>query len=99
MSNKSFEKLWKIEQRIRCLFPTRMWANNETIVSIRFFGGFELFNTRPYHNYETWSEGWEITSGDRFGNIRVQAEDLDDAYFLFESKMEEWLKEQKENLE
>lgn len=22
--------------------------------------GFELYNTRPYHNYETWSDGYVI---------------------------------------
>lgn len=22
--------------------------------------GFELYNTRPYHNYETWSDGWIV---------------------------------------
>lgn len=22
--------------------------------------GFELFNTRPYHNHETWSDGYEV---------------------------------------
>lgn len=77
MSDKDWKKLWEIDRQIRTIHPTQMWNNNETICTIRFFGGFELFNTRPYHNYESWSEGWEITSGD--GKVRVVAEDLDDA--------------------
>ena len=82
MSNKDWKKLSDIDKRIRTIYPTRMWGNNETICTIRFFGGFELFNTRPYHNYETWSEGSEITSGDE--KIKVTSEDLDDAMSLFE---------------
>lgn len=89
MSNKDRCKLSDIDIRIRNLFPTQMWKNNETICTIRFFGGFECFNTRSYHNYETWSEGYEITTGERFGNIRVEAEDLDDAIALLEKKVRE----------
>jgi hypothetical protein len=87
MSNKSWEKLSDIDRRLQRLFPTIMWDNNETICTIRLFGGFELFNTRPYHNYETWSSGYEITTGERYGNIRVVAEDLDDAIGLLEEKL------------
>lgn len=48
-----------------------------------------VFNTRTYHNYETWSEGYEIITGERFGNIKVEAEDLDDAIALLEKKVSE----------
>jgi hypothetical protein len=41
--------------------------------------GFELFNTRQYHNYETWSDGYII----RDGEVIVTAEDLDDAIRLY----------------
>ena len=66
-----------------------MWDNNETIVTIRMFGGFKLFNTRPYHNYETWSSGWEIKTGERYGNITVSAEDLDEAVALLETMLKQ----------
>lgn len=31
-------------------------------LSITFYGEFEAFNTRPYHNYETWGHGWFVQS-------------------------------------
>ena len=85
MSDKSFEELCETDRRIRRLFPTEMWNNGEVICIIKFFGGFELFNTRPYHNYETWSEGYSISAGDRYKNVSVEAEDLDDAVTKFET--------------
>jgi hypothetical protein len=88
MSNKPWERLSDIDVRLRLLFPTTMWSDNETIVTIRMFGGFEYFNSRPYHNYENWSSGYEITTSDRYGNIRVIAEDLDDAITKLEKEME-----------
>jgi hypothetical protein len=59
-----------------------MWDNNQTLCNIRMFGGFEIFNTRPYHNYETWAEGYEISTP-LYGGVKVQAEDLDDALRRF----------------
>ncbi len=35
--------------------------NNEVFVVIEYFGGFEYFNTRPYHNYEQWGHGFRVT--------------------------------------
>lgn len=87
MSNKDFNKLWEVEQRLRRLFPTEMWDNNETLINLRMFGGFEEFNTRPYHNYETWSCGWEITTGKRYGEFKVFSEDLDDGIKIIEEKV------------
>ena len=46
-----------------------------TVMVIEFISGFELFNTRPYHNYETWSQGWRVHGRGVF----VEREDLDDA--------------------
>ena len=46
---------------------------------ITMVNGFELFNTRPYHNYETWSDGYRITDG----ITTVEREDLDDAVRAF----------------
>lgn len=37
-----------------------MHDNGKVFLSIEFYGGFEYFNTRPYHNYETWGHGWRI---------------------------------------
>lgn len=90
MSNKDWNKISKIDQRIRGMFGNRMWDNNETICTIRYFGDFELFNTRPYHNYETWSSGYEIVTGERYGSIRVKAEDLDDAISKLEEELSRW---------
>jgi len=95
MSDKRFEQLWEIDQRLRKLFPTTMWSNNETIVTIRMFGGFEFFNTRPYHNYENWSSGYEIKTGERYGGIVVTAEDLDDAIKKLEIELGKYEKEKK----
>lgn len=96
MTNKQWEKLSKIDQRLRRMFPTRIWANNETIVTVRMFGGFEFFNTRPYHNYESWSSGYEIKTGERYGNLKVTAEDLDDAISKMAHKLAVW-KDEKES--
>jgi len=83
MSNKRYEQLNDIDRRIRQAFPEGMIDG--TRVTIEFICGFELFNTRPYHNYETWSDGWRITAGD----IKVEQEDLDDAVDIFLKKVEE----------
>jgi hypothetical protein len=82
MSNKQWGSLQWVDKALHCLFPTQMWENGETIVNIRMFGGFEIFNTRPYHNYEDWAEGYEITSP-LYPKVKVTAEDLDDAIKLF----------------
>jgi hypothetical protein len=87
MSDKRFEKLNVIDQQIR---RTLHMGNQEngTYLTIEFIHGFELFNTRPYHNYETWSQGYRITDPQimdtRWGRkgdkpLVIEAEDLDDA--------------------
>lgn len=90
MPNKEWNKLLETDKLIRRMFATQMWDNNETILTIEYFGGFELFNTRPYHNYENWSEGWRLKTGDRFGNITVIEEDLDDAIRKMQNALIEW---------
>jgi hypothetical protein len=35
--------------------------------------GFELYNTRPYHNYETWSDGY-LVIGRRDGKAMTKEE-------------------------
>jgi len=56
-------------------------------MKIEFIRGFELFNTRPYHNYEDWGDGYRISDPER--KIVVEAEDLDDALRFFEKKLKE----------
>ena len=34
--------------------------NTGTQIVIEKICGFELFNTYPYHNYETWADGYKI---------------------------------------
>lgn len=46
-----------------------------TVMVIEFISGFELFNTRPYHNYETWGQGYRVSGL----GIKIEREDLDDA--------------------
>lgn len=72
MSEKAFGKLNILDQRLRRAYPTGMMTGVQVV--IRKIIGFELFNTKPYHNYETWSDGYEATDG----TYRVQAEDLDE---------------------
>jgi hypothetical protein len=53
----------------------RCGMTDGTVMRIEFVSGFELFNTRPYHNYETWSQGYHVSGLGVF----AKAEDLDDA--------------------
>ena len=78
MSNKGFDKLMQIDQELRRAFPVGP-AQVKHPVTIRMVQGFEMFNTRPYHNYETWSTGWEIEGG----GVGACEEDLDDALGVF----------------
>lgn len=79
MTDKPFDKLNVLDQTLRRTFPVKGFCENHTKVTIEFVNGFELFNTRPYHNYESWSDGYRITDG----VVKVEAEDLDDAVDKF----------------
>jgi hypothetical protein len=46
-----------------------------TVMRIEFVSGFEKFNDRPYHNYETWAQGWRVSGL----GVTAEAEGLDDA--------------------
>jgi hypothetical protein len=96
MPNKNWNQLCQTDKIIRQMFPTQMWGNNEVILTIEFYGGFELFNYRPYHNYETWSEGYRVKTGNRYGNLSVTAEDLDDALKKMQEELEQWVKDMPE---
>lgn len=73
MSNKAFNKLNPFDAQLRQCFPVGMERGIQLVITK--IVGFELFNTRPYHNYETWSDGYEVSDG----KYCVKEEDLDDA--------------------
>lgn len=58
MSNKPHNQLDTLDATLRRSAPVGMEEGVKEIVLRR--AGFELFNTRPYHNYETWSDGYTI---------------------------------------
>ena len=76
MSNKSWSKINPLDKLIRQTLALGM-ADTDTYLQIEYLYGFELFNTRAYHNYETWAGGYRVT--DKHNQIQVQSEDLDDA--------------------
>lgn len=72
MSDKSRDKLNDIDIMLRKAYPTGMRESLDITIEKRT--GFELFNTRPYHNYETWSDGyWAYDE-----KFSIRKEDLDD---------------------
>lgn len=80
MPRLPFDCLDPIDRELRLLKPVDM--SEGTKLYIELINGFELFNTRPYHNYETFSDGWRITDG----KITVEEEDLLDAVKAFREK-------------
>ena len=36
------------------------YSGEKVWVEIHYYGGFEYFNTRPYHNYEQWGHGFQV---------------------------------------
>jgi hypothetical protein len=83
MSNKRFEQLYPTDWIVRVAKPTAMVDGTRLV--IEFISGFEKFNTRPYHNYETWGQGWRITDPEH--DVVVEQEDLDDALKLWRKRI------------
>jgi hypothetical protein len=81
MSDKDHRKLTDIERLIDRVYAPNMTDSLQ--FTVRRQCGFELFNTRPYHNYETWSCGYYAE--DVFGNV-ASAEDLEDCLFRLAQK-------------
>lgn len=81
MSNKPWIQLSEIDQIIRTAKPPGM--DDGVHVTIEYFTRFELFNTRPYHNYETWSGGYRVKGL----GFTAEAEDLDDAVKIWANKV------------
>ena len=73
MSDKAWDKLNPLDILIRQ--TARCGMTDGTVMKIEFISGFEKFNTRPYHNYESWGQGYRVTGL----GIQVEREDLDDA--------------------
>lgn len=73
MSNKDFNKLNILDQAIRKELPTG--SNSGVHLTIEFFSAFEAFNTRPYHNHDTWADGYRLRDDQGY---TAESEDLDD---------------------
>jgi hypothetical protein len=58
MSNKPYKNLDNSDAVLRMATPVGMEDGVKQVI-IRHCG-FEFYNTRPYHNYETWSDGYII---------------------------------------
>lgn len=81
MSDKPFAKLNPLDVLIRQTAHCGM--TDGTVMKIEFISGFEKFNTRPYHNYETWAQGYRVTGL----GVCVEREDLDDAAQVWASNV------------
>lgn len=81
MSDKPWDKILEIDRIIRMAKPAGM--DDGVHVVIEYFTGFEEFNTRPYHNYETWSAGYRVKGL----GVEIEAEDLDDAVKVWYNKV------------
>ena len=83
--NKAPHELNPLDLKLRRLFSIGEFAG--TKVTIELVNGFELFNTRRYHNYETWSDGY-YAYFDK-GGVRyfVNAEDLDECVEAISQKL------------
>lgn len=62
-----------VEKLLREYVPIGMRTGLE--VQIDFFIDFEAFNNRPYHNYETWAQGFRV----RGKGVYASAENLEPA--------------------
>ena len=67
------QRVIDLDRRIKHIFPVGMRSATDLTIELRC--GFELFNTHPYHNYETWSNGWYAKCGDR---VVAQGETLEE---------------------
>ena len=84
MSNKASNLINPLDRLIRTTLKLGM--DSGMFLRIEYIHGFELFNTRAYHNYETWSGGYRVI--DEQAGIVVESEDLDDALLLWAKQRE-----------
>jgi len=97
MSDKPFSSLNIIDQTLRKITGSPSPDNTGTQIVIEKICGFEYFNTRPYHNYEDWGDGYAITMPNIILNwagnkrpLQVEAEDLDDAVAKLQKAYATW---------
>ena len=91
---RDFEEISPIDIDIRRVFsagPINAPSHKTVLATIEVIGGFELFNTYAYHNYETWGQGYRISSQ----SITVESEYLDDAIELWNIKKSQKGKDRK----
>lgn len=91
MSNKARDLRHPLDQVLRKVYPVEGFCDGHVDIEIKITKrtGFELFNTSPYHNYETWSDGYYVTATDENGKqFQCQAEDLDEALRLLAEAVE-----------
>jgi len=74
MSDKPRHKLLDADRIIHDL-PLRELSGmfDGTVLTIKLVMGFEMFNTRPYHNYESWGHGYNV----EYNGLVGAGEDLD----------------------
>jgi len=82
MSDKPWERVDPLDKLIRQ--TARCGMDEGVVVTIEFISGFEAFNTRSYHNYETWGQGYRV----RGRGAVVEREDLDDALSAWSQAVE-----------
>ncbi len=70
---RRWDSLSPIDKEIRRIVGPGMWNDGQTLLTIRMFGGFEIFGF-----YESWSEGYEITAP-KYPEIKSKGYALDDA--------------------
>jgi len=87
VSDKPFPQLNRLDQLLRMHFPVGN-IEDGVKVTIELIHGFELFNTRPYHNYESWSDGYRIK--DMKTGVQYEEEDLDNAIVGFIQKVNDY---------
>jgi hypothetical protein len=87
MPRKPRGKLNPIDRILRKIRPPEMTPGPQPVTQIEILKvcAFELFNDRPYHNHETWSDGYIIN--DHQHGVSVTAEDLDDAVARYSEAM------------
>lgn len=84
MPNKDWDEINPLDRLIRRTLKLGM--DSGAFLKIEYVYGFEKFNTRPYHNYETWAGGYRIT--DERNDISLEREDLDDALQAWATQVE-----------
>lgn len=95
MPDKTWNRLNPIDIDLRMVNHVGMEDGIKQLI-IRHCG-FELYNTRPYHNYETWSDGWHVF-GRRDGKA-VSADKMWEAYRNYHENREEYILVSREDLD